>query len=232
MISLRAVALPVLVVLSGACAGLTGAPQETPFTLVLIKTGPRTEALGKEEQARVFGGHFANMERLGREGRLLVAGPFGADRSDPTLRGIFVLDTADLAEARTLAETDPGFQAGVFRFEYHTIATAAPLRAHRAAEAARLDAAEKAGAKPEPGAWGRPFALITAEEGQTARAVLADHPGVLLSARLDGARAWFLFDAKDAAAARMQLAPVADRAGPLAIDDWFGSRSLVELRER
>ena len=103
MVSSSIAAVAALAVLLAGCVGGPDAAPATEYTLVLIKTGPRTEPLDKDEQAKVFGGHFANMERLARENRLLVAGPFGTDRSDPTLRGIFVFDTADLAAAQVTA---------------------------------------------------------------------------------------------------------------------------------
>ncbi len=125
------VAVSALLVLS-ACATPTAPTQpRLDATLVVLKTGPRTEPLSTTERASVFGGHFANMERLARAGDLLLAGPYGAERADPTRRGIFVLDTADLGHAHALAETDPGFKAGVFRFDYHALSTAAALRAQR-----------------------------------------------------------------------------------------------------
>ena len=73
------------------------APAEHGYTLVLLKTGPMSGQLPKEENDKLFAGHFSNMERMARAGQLVVAGPFGEKRHDPSLRGLFVLDTATRA---------------------------------------------------------------------------------------------------------------------------------------
>lgn len=58
--------------------------------------------------------HIANIERLARDGRLLIAGPFSYEPSDAdqSLRGIFIFDTETRAEAEELAKTDPAVKAG------------------------------------------------------------------------------------------------------------------------
>lgn len=205
------------------------APEPLELTLVLLKTGPRTEPLGDAERGKVFGGHFGNMQRLAREGHLLVAGPYGRAKSDPALRGLFVLDTADRDRARQLAETDPGFQAGVFALDYHRLTTTAPLRAFLAAEMAALEAAAAAGRTPPPGEGSRLFVLLTAENGDAALAALEGLPGVLWLSRLDGERAFALLDAQDRQAAQTLLQPVADRLGACRLDEWFASSRLAEL---
>ena len=196
-------------------------------TLVLLKTGPRTEPLTPAERSEVFGGHFANMQRLAREGHLLVAGPYGAN--DASLRGLFVLDTREQERARELAETDPGFRAGVFAFEFHALQTDAPLRAFLAAELEAQDEAERAGRKPKPGEGGRTYTLLTAEDGDAAAAALAGNPAVLLFARLDGKRAFAVLDAVDLEQARTVLAPAVDRLGTHGLHAWYASGRLASL---
>ncbi len=200
-------------------------------TLVLLKTGPRTEPLSDEERSKVFAGHFANMERLARAGHLLIAGPYGEDKSDPTLRGIFVLGTGDRAEAQRLAGTDPTVQAGVFALEYHDLVTTAPLGDYLAAELAARDADAAAGKTRAPGEGGRLYVLLQAEAGERTLAALAGHTTVLLAARLDGTRAFALLDATDLATAKTLLAPAADRLGTITLDSWFGSARLTSLRD-
>lgn len=229
--ALRLAVSTVLIV--SACA--TPASTTTPrldATLVILKTGPRSEPLSAAERASVFGGHFANMERLARTGDLLLAGPYGSKRADPTCRGVFVLDTGDPARAQALAETDPGFVAGVFRFDYHALSTAAPLRAQRAADIAALDAIVASGRTPPPGEGGRGYVWLTCTDGEAAARALADRPWVLLFARLDRDAAFMLLDATDAAAATALLAPVASALGEHEIDEWFGSGLLVDLPHR
>lgn len=198
-------------------------------TLALLKTGPRPDPGSEEQRREIFAGHFRNMARLADERDLLLAGPFGRDRSDPALRGVFVLDTDDPARARALAETDPACQAGVFALEYHALVTEAPLRAFLAAVLARQQAIVASGRTPEPGEGGRGYALLTADDGDAAAAALAGHPAVLCFARLDRDRALVWLDAANAVAGRELLAPLADRLGPFHVDDWFGSGLLVEL---
>lgn len=198
-------------------------------TLVQLKTGPRREPLPDAELQQVFGGHFGNMQRLARERQLLVAGPYGKQKSDPALRGIFVLDTGDAARARQLAETDPGFQAGVFALEYHALSTTAPLREFLGAELAAEQAARDEGRTLAPGDGCRSYVLLTVEDGDAAERALAGNPAVLMFARLDERRAFVLLDAIDRAAAQALLQPVWLRLGTCRLDEWFASGRLAEL---
>lgn len=214
---------------STAASGAPRADAEPlQLTLVLLKTGPRTEPLSEAERGQVFGGHFGNMQRLARERQLLVAGPYGKQRSDPLLRGLFVLDTADRERARRLAETDPGFQAGVFALAYHDLSTTAPLRAVLAADQADLDAAQREGRTLAPGDGCRNYVLLTVEDGAAAERALTGHPAVLLTARLDGTRALVLLDAQDRAAAQAIVEPLRRELGAIRLDEWFATGHLAE----
>src|SRR5689334_20395876 len=82
-----------------ACRFGSSAPEAQGYTLVYLKTGAKTQ-LSKEEGQAVFAGHFANMQRLAKEKKLLLAGPFGEPKHDINLRGLFVLDTSDEAQAK------------------------------------------------------------------------------------------------------------------------------------
>lgn len=85
------------------------------FVFVLLKTGPKRVADGAERDA-MFQGHFANINRLAAEGKLVLAGPFdGVDG----WRGMFVLATQDIDEAKRLVATDPVIQEGEMIAEYH-----------------------------------------------------------------------------------------------------------------
>ena len=48
------------------------------YVLVILRTGP-TPVADAEQRKAMFAGHMANIQRLAREGKLAVAGPF-ADR--------------------------------------------------------------------------------------------------------------------------------------------------------
>lgn len=214
-----------------ACTGCrfgSSAPDVRGYTLVHLKTGARTQ-LSKEESQTIFAGHFANMTRLAKEGKLLLAGPFGKEKHDEALRGLFVLATDDANQARAWAETDPGFQAQVFTLEYHPLATQAALHALLAQELARMDADEKAGRHPEPGEWARPYVLLTAEKGAAMERELAGQPFALLRGRLEGGRGWAVLDAPDRNAAAELLGVAPEKMGAVELDDWFATRGLEQL---
>ncbi len=89
------------------------APKIKQFWLVVLKTGPQDKVITDSAQrAKIFAGHFSNMERLYKEGILKVAGPFG--KNDFTWRGLFILDCATKEEAEKYVKTDPSVEAGVF----------------------------------------------------------------------------------------------------------------------
>ncbi len=60
--------------------------------------------------------HIANIQRLAKLGKLIVAGPFG---DDGALRGIFVFRAASLQEAQDLCATDPMVKIGRLEVELH-----------------------------------------------------------------------------------------------------------------
>jgi uncharacterized protein YciI len=85
------------------------------YVLVILKTGPKPMAKGPERDA-MFAGHFANMKRLADEGKLAVAGPLdGVDG----WRGLFVMATGDIEEARGWVATDPVVINGEMVAEFH-----------------------------------------------------------------------------------------------------------------
>lgn len=87
-----------------------------PYVLVILKTGPARVPDGEARKA-MFAGHFANMERLAKEGKLALAGPFTGDPAG--WRGLFVLAVDDIAEAERLVATDPVVVNGEMVAEYH-----------------------------------------------------------------------------------------------------------------
>lgn len=116
---MRKLLLLALVLFSGVTASIAQSdstkalPQVKQFWLVVLKTGPQDKVITDSAQrAKLFAGHFSNMERLYKEGILKVAGPFG--RNDFTWRGLFILDCATKEEAEGYVKTDPSVAAGIF----------------------------------------------------------------------------------------------------------------------
>jgi len=93
------------------------------YVLVILKTGPK-KATDKAERAKIFEGHFANMNRLAEDKKLAVAGPLDGKEDR---RGIFILATGDIDEAKTWVETDPVIISGEMVAEYHKFFSSAAL---------------------------------------------------------------------------------------------------------
>jgi uncharacterized protein YciI len=86
------------------------------YVLVVLKTGP-TRMPDGEARTAMFAGHMANIQRLAKEGKLAVAGPFMP--SDSGWRGLFIFAVESVEEAKTLTETDPVIVNGEMVAEYH-----------------------------------------------------------------------------------------------------------------
>lgn len=221
--------------LTPATPAMRATPAEHGYTLVLLKTGPKSGQLPPDENDAVFAGHFANMERMAAARELVLAGPFGERRHDQALRGIFVLDTAERARAEAWAHTDPPTQAGVFVLEFHDLTTRAPLVRALESDLAWRAEREAQGKTPVPGEGARPYVLLTAEDGERAWRELAPLTtgagGVFLLAHLDGTRAFALLDAEDLDGARERFGPQLENLGTHVLDEWFASSQLARLPE-
>ena len=101
-----------------ALAKRVGADQRgmRPYVLVILKTGPKRVPEGEARNA-MFAGHFANIERLAKAGKLVVAGPFPEDPDG--WRGLFLFAVDDVEEARQLTAADPVIVNGEMVAEYH-----------------------------------------------------------------------------------------------------------------
>ena len=93
------------------------------YVMVILKTGPQRVPDG-EARTATFKGHFANMQRLADEGKLVVAGPFG-DKNE--WRGMFILAVDTFETAQALVATDPVITNGEMVAEYHTLYASAAL---------------------------------------------------------------------------------------------------------
>jgi uncharacterized protein YciI len=85
------------------------------YVLVVLKTGPSKMPNGPARD-KMFQGHFANIQRLAAEKKLVLAGPLdGVDG----WRGMFVFATPDIDRAREYVATDPVIVNGEMVAEYH-----------------------------------------------------------------------------------------------------------------
>lgn len=101
-----------------ALAQRTGADERgmRRYVLVILKTGPTRVPDGEARNA-MFAGHMANIERLAKEGKLALAGPFMGDPAG--WRGLFVFAVDDIEQAKALVATDPVIVQGEMVAEYH-----------------------------------------------------------------------------------------------------------------
>lgn len=81
------------------------------FILVLLVRPPNAPDMPKADLDKLQEGHMANMRRLADEGKLFKAGPT-EDYSGRNVRGIFILKTESLDDAKAWVATDPSVKAG------------------------------------------------------------------------------------------------------------------------
>ena len=101
------------------------------YVFCLLKSGTNTTA-SKEETKKLFEGHMANIGKLAKEGKLVVAGPFM--KNDRNYRGIYIFNVETIEEAQALVATDPAIQAKLLEAEltpwYSTAALQETLKIH------------------------------------------------------------------------------------------------------
>ena len=93
------------------------------YVFVVLKTGPNRMPNGPARD-EMFQGHFANIQRLAKEGKLVVAGPFdGVDG----WRGMFIFTGSDIEAVKQDVGTDPVIKSGEMVAEYHKLYSSAAL---------------------------------------------------------------------------------------------------------
>ena len=85
--------------------------QSKTYSFVFLHKKSSGEQIPKEQLDKIMEGHLANIERLAKEGKLIVAGPFDGGG------GIFILNTTSTEEATRWLSTDPGVQANRWDIE-------------------------------------------------------------------------------------------------------------------
>lgn len=113
---------------SGLCVSAQNASGESEakeyeyknYYFVLLTKGP-TRTQDSTTAMQIQKGHMDNIERLVKEGKIQVAGPF-LDNGE--WRGIFIFDVATKEEVEQLLQTDPAISSGRLAYEIHPWMTA------------------------------------------------------------------------------------------------------------
>lgn len=87
-----------------------------PYVLVLLKTGSNTDA-DADARNQAFRSHFENIQQLSEKGLLVVAGPMLKNTNG--YRGIFILNTPDVARAAEMLRTDGAVAKKYLDAEYY-----------------------------------------------------------------------------------------------------------------
>lgn len=87
------------------------------YFLVILKTGSNTTT-DKDIVQNSFRGHMDNIQRLVKEGKLIIAGPFLAKNAN-NYRGIFILNTKTIEETESLLQSDPAIKNKIFDVEIY-----------------------------------------------------------------------------------------------------------------
>ena len=87
------------------------------YYMVFLRRGPAWTAAVTAETRKISDGHMANIQRLTKDGVMVVAGPFEGQTGDKALAGIFILKVDSLDAAKAAVATDPAVKAGRFTVE-------------------------------------------------------------------------------------------------------------------
>ena len=85
------------------------------YWLVLLKKGPsrNQDSISAE---KIQAAHMANINRLAKEGKLIMAGPIGIEDD---LRGIFIMNCVDSTEVENFVRTDSAVITGRLIMKYY-----------------------------------------------------------------------------------------------------------------
>jgi uncharacterized protein YciI len=93
-------------------------PAAPKYYVVFLRPDPARKELPKAEGERLQAAHMANIQKMGRDGVLMAAGPF--DDTPVTISGIFVFKMSSLESARAVASRDPTVLAHRNTVDVHT----------------------------------------------------------------------------------------------------------------
>lgn len=88
-----------------------GYSQDIKYTFVFLNTRDDKPELSKAEVDEIMKGHLANIQRLAKEGKLLVAGPFDGGG------GIFIFRGNSSDSVKQWMSADPGIKADRWKLE-------------------------------------------------------------------------------------------------------------------
>ena len=132
MIPTARLIMPALALVFAASAHASQTPQSTApaiaaapaqqtemrmYYMVFLRRGPAWTAATTPEVTAVSRAHRANIDRLTKEGLMVVAGPFEGTSGDRALAGIFILRVASMEAAKAEVDSDPAVKAGRFVYE-------------------------------------------------------------------------------------------------------------------
>lgn len=96
--------------------------------VMVILTTPADSTRAVPMTQELMRGHLDNINRLVKEGLLPVVGPFM--QNEMKYRGLYIFDVKTVEEAKTLVESDPAIEAGVFDAIYLPWYGSAALKAY------------------------------------------------------------------------------------------------------
>lgn len=83
------------------------------YIMAFLYAGPKRPT-DKQQASELQEAHLKNIKKLAEEGKLVLAGPF---LDTGKLRGIYIFNVQNIAEAEALTETDPAIQHGSLKME-------------------------------------------------------------------------------------------------------------------
>ena len=87
------------------------------YYMVFLRRGPIWTAAATPEAVKLGQAHRANIDRLTKEGLMVVAGPFEGTSGERALAGIFILRVGSMEAAKAAVDSDPAVIAGRFVYE-------------------------------------------------------------------------------------------------------------------
>ncbi|MCW3124427.1 MAG: hypothetical protein JWO03_85 [Bacteroidetes bacterium] len=92
-----------------------GMDKMKQYYFVMLSKGPHRDQ-DSITADKIQAAHMANIQRLAKDGKLIVAGPF---MDDSNWRGIFIFDAKDQKEVESILQTDLAISSGRLNYEVH-----------------------------------------------------------------------------------------------------------------